>query len=381
MKENDPLLLKWRALGPSAPPHERRELFSAIVRAEMDAAALTGDDEPGGGLALSIECKMDALTGMAARPPPDLAAFEQGFHDLWYGVVAAGKTWPPDSPKHAELVLMLVSARARGDVLLRAAAAVGRPKIGGGDDDDDDGAAQHHQQEPGMMTASNNIEGDDGRLVAAALSNGARAWTDMPFLAEDFAAAFAGWQAMPRPHRAGLASLLGRLLAVGVGGDGLAVCALVVMRDALEEEAPPPAAGGGGAVVAPDLEPLRHLVRHAAARLLRLSDDDAAAAVRPGPPFAAAAAELSGLGRRARDAGVTVPPAGSGLSPERWAFWNVRLLEIIKESEGEGESRRFVDDARASLVRMWREEDIAWGPERSPPGRWDELTPAPCCPA
>ena len=91
MKENDPLLLKWRALGPSAPPHERRELFSAIVRAEMDAAALTGDDEPGGGLALSIECKMDALTGMAARPPPDLAAFEQGFHDLWYGVVAASR--------------------------------------------------------------------------------------------------------------------------------------------------------------------------------------------------------------------------------------------------------------------------------------------------
>ncbi|EJT82360.1 hypothetical protein GGTG_02333 [Gaeumannomyces tritici R3-111a-1] len=317
MKENDPLLLKWRALGPSAPPHERRELFSAIVRAEIDADALTGDES--GGLALSIESKIDALTSMAAHPPPDLAAFEQGFHDL--------------------------CARARGDVL--RAAAVG-PKIGG-----DDGA--QHQQGLGM--AASNI-GGDGRV--AALSNGARAWADMPFLAEDFAAAFAGWQAMPRPHRAGLAPLLGRLLAVGVGDAGLAVCALVVMRNALEEA---PVAGAGA--VAPDLEPLRHLIRHAAARLLRLSDD--AAAVMPGP----FAAELSGLGRRARDAGVTVPP-GSRLGPERWAFWNARLFEIIKESEGES---RFVDDARASLLRMWAEEDIAWGPERSPPGRWDELRP------
>jgi len=80
----------------------------------------------------------------------------------------------------------------------------------------------------GVLTCSRE------KIVVATASNGQKVWVDLPYLADDLRKRWIEHSNMAFQQRINLAAFTARLASVGVCGNALGPCALLLFRDALE---------------------------------------------------------------------------------------------------------------------------------------------------
>ncbi|KAE8137333.1 hypothetical protein BDV38DRAFT_247084 [Aspergillus pseudotamarii] len=169
-----------------------------------------------------------------------------------------------------------------------------------------------HAREMGVLCRRNTASGVQEE---ASTSNG-KIWVDLPFLAQEFQAAWNAADELPATERHNLSAFIARLSAWGVCGSELCVCALSIFRDMFETRRELTATGdqqGDGLLPIVDLLP-------AAVAWFELSGYKIESLCLSGQGF-----ESSAVGELAREAQV-VPD--NGFSTSRWLFWRRRLEEI-----------------------------------------------------
>lgn len=201
-------------------------------------------------------------------------------HSFWRTVLLAAQNYEAQNPKQDLILRHILVAREIG-ALTREAERVG--------------------EEP----------------VLALTSNGQRLWIDLPFLVEDF---YRSWLAdsmdiLPDQRR-NLAAFIARLASVGVCGDELMGCALLVFRDVFETPRKLISADSGSEVSVEDLLPAVaawfDFAHHKLHGMVERSYGEFADA------------EAAALGQLASNGGISQP----GFSPSRWSFWKQRVAEM-----------------------------------------------------
>ncbi|KAE8167792.1 hypothetical protein BDV40DRAFT_295417 [Aspergillus tamarii] len=169
-----------------------------------------------------------------------------------------------------------------------------------------------HAREMGILRRRNTTSGVEEE---ASTSNG-NIWVDLPFLVQEFQAAWNVAYELPAKQRHNLSAFIARLSAWGVCGSELCVCALSIFRDTFETRRGLTAADdqqGDSLLPIADLLP-------AAVAWFELSGYKIESLCLSGQGF-----ETSTVGELAREAQV-VPD--TGFSTSRWLFWRRRLEEI-----------------------------------------------------
>lgn len=122
-----------------------------------------------------------------------IGVFEVDLHDLWHKLIAVAKVTPADDAESDRIVAQVMRLRELGTLV---------------------------RKETGQR---------------AVVSNGQRMWTDLPFLAQDLRTEWAESLHLMTPEkRDNFAGFTSRLLESGIGGDGIAACALILLRETLE---------------------------------------------------------------------------------------------------------------------------------------------------
>ncbi|KAE8419265.1 hypothetical protein BDV36DRAFT_138614 [Aspergillus pseudocaelatus] len=91
-----------------------------------------------------------------------------------------------------------------------------------------------HAREMGVLRRRNTTPGVEEE---ASTSNG-KIWVDLPFLAQEFQAAWNAADELPATERHNLNAFIARLSAWGVCGSELCVCALSIFKDTFETRRP-----------------------------------------------------------------------------------------------------------------------------------------------
>jgi hypothetical protein len=206
--------------------------------------------------------------------------FEIELHDLWYTIIQAAKNYDHFNAKQDTLLRQILSAR-----------------------------------EMGTLTRTVMIGGSNETVIAQ--TSAGRIWSGLPFLRQDIRDAWKESLDLSIDHRRNLAAFIAKLVSVGTCNDGLAGCALLTFRDALETPRRLTASENGSEVPVADLLPA------VAAWLLSASDKLIALS---STAFHEFDPEFAVLGELAHNAQVTP----GGFSPARWKFWKGRL-ELISQ--------------------------------------------------
>ncbi|KIN05309.1 hypothetical protein OIDMADRAFT_142974 [Oidiodendron maius Zn] len=197
-------------------------------------------------------------------------------HAFWYTFIEAAKNFTCDSSKQDTLVRQIL-----------------------------------YVKEIGTVTAK--TQATDAILRT---SNDQKVWSDLPYLATDLEKACAD-DSMSATHRTNLHSFIARLASVGICGNTLTGCALLLLRDAFETPS------GDAKVPIGDLLPAISMwalyAPHKLAFILKHSSNDG---LDP---------KVLALGKLCREAGVT----SGGWSTLRWAFWEKQVEAIAKSDQRE----------------------------------------------
>ncbi|KNG90485.1 hypothetical protein ANOM_001220 [Aspergillus nomiae NRRL 13137] len=203
--------------------------------------------------------------------------YEYDMRELWYMIIQGAKITDASHPAQDRLANQILHARGMG-VLSR------RNKASGVEEE-----------------ASTS----DGKI-----------WVDLPFLAQEFQAAWKTADKLPARQRHNLSAFIARISAWGICDPELFVCALSIFRDTFETRRPLTAANDqqGG-----DLLPITDLLPAAVAwfELCAYKIESLC--------LEAQGFETSTIGDLAREAQVF---PDTGFSTSRWLFWRRRLEAI-----------------------------------------------------
>ncbi|KAB5571715.1 hypothetical protein GE09DRAFT_1185300 [Coniochaeta sp. 2T2.1] len=306
---------------------------SVMARAETEQEGLRdGDDntlwESAWSLVASINSRL-----LESGPSPDPALLDIDMHDLWHRYWHGAINTSPGNPKLDRLALSIIQIREQG-VLIRDSATHGSSK----------GSPTAREQNP------------EDEMPLAMTSNGARIWTDLPFLVEDMTAHWTHSRAtLSSAQRLSAAQFLAHIAAAGaVEDDALCGIALVVLRHTLET---PRQLGRLTAternqdrrsqdLTVADLLPSANAWLFTTGRkLVQLSDDE----WNESPADVGALGELVVDGARHDDPSEDVPAHG-GFSPQRWMWWLRRLEEIGTLAERDDRAKEIGEGERSLLT-------------------------------
>jgi len=186
-------------------------------------------------------------------------------------------------------------------------------------------------RELGAVTRHPNEE--NGGISSVSL-NGQRIWSDLPYLAEDISKAWKEHCKFSVEQRTNFAAFIARLASVGVCGNALTVCALLLFKDALETPRPISQNLESNQVPVQDLLPALHSwMFFAPHKLIRLALES----------FSDFTVTDSAFGSLVEDESL---PA-SGFDLEMWDIWERQLLQLINCGY-----QPVVDDATSLLHSM-----------------------------
>lgn len=141
---------------------------------------------------------------MNGNSPMDVLDID--LHDLWYNLIHVAKMTPADKADADQIVAQIIRIRELGDLCRHAA-----------------------------PNDTKNESHEDAQKEVAIASNGARMWTDLPFLVRDLRAAWTNsLYTMTTTERENLAGITTRLSTNNVCGARMTACALILFRAALE---------------------------------------------------------------------------------------------------------------------------------------------------
>ncbi|KAL6716761.1 hypothetical protein ACLMJK_006329 [Lecanora helva] len=234
-----------------------------------------------------------------------ISLYEPDIRELWYMLFGAARITSADHPAQDRLVAQVLFARGMGTV---------RRGVIVSDEREGEGGGRRGGEEKAVTR--------DGEM-----------WTDLPFLVEELERVWEGWLGMGREERVNLCAFVARLVAVGIGGDG--VCRVVVrgLKEVLEVERRVGSGEGDGddgagagevsikeliPSVVPWFEYCGYMIEGFAIEGRSFSEEGEGISTAPG--------ELAMKG------GV-VPT--NGFSVARWGFWKERLEELSRCEDGE----------------------------------------------
>jgi hypothetical protein len=259
-----------------------RERYSISYRSVIDREALDDESESPNGSTLWETIRGYILTTnfrYTSFPTP-IADFELDMRDLWHTFIQAARITNADDPAQDRLVSQLLYAHSMG-TLRRTA------------------------------TSGNSEE--------VVTSDGSRIWTDLPYLVQDMREAWGKSMELSPTHRHNLAAFTARLTALGVRGSDLSVCALWLLRAALET--PRRLTRGGDVSVAELLPACVAWFQYCNHKLLTLAVNNHV--------FAEIDPHFSEPGELAQNAGVS----HLGFSVSRWLFWRQRFKELSRDGD------------------------------------------------
>lgn len=202
-----------------------------------------------------------------------IAEFEWDVHELWYIFIQAARITAADDPAQDRLVAQLLYAQSLG-------------------------------------TLRRTTTGTEEEAIT---SDGARIWTDLPYLVSDLREAWLPSTDLSPTHRDNLTAFTARVTALGVRDPELSVCAVWLLRAALETPRPLTRADAGDEVPLAELPPACVAwFQYCSHKLLTLSVNNHASDPRYSNP-----------GALARDANISSP----GFSGARWLFWRPRFKQ------------------------------------------------------
>jgi hypothetical protein len=251
--------------------------FSALAREGIDKEASQGNNNT---LCETIDSMIHTTTARCTIDsfPPQVLDYE--LHTLWYVFFVAAQNFEVENPKQDTLIRQMLQIRELGAL---------------------------------KEKATNS---------SAVASNGAKIWSDLPYLVEDLQKY---WREesfkITTEQRTNLASFIARLVAVGVGADGPTELFVTLMRDTLEtpRRLSREDEGAEGVSVEELLPAVQVWLRYAARKLGSVGETK----IQGGT----VAVQLGSL---AQSKGVEE----CGFSASRWAFWKERLQELSKEGNG-----------------------------------------------
>jgi hypothetical protein len=253
--------------------------FSALAREGIDKEASQGNNNT---LCETIDSMIHTTTARCTIDsfPPQVLDYE--LHTLWYVFFVAAQNFEVENPKQDTLIRQLLQIRELGALKEK-------------------------------FTSS-----------SAVASNGAKIWSDLPYLVEDLEKY---WREealkITTEQRTNLASFIARLVAVGVGADGLTELFVTLMRDTLETPRRLSREDEGEGISVEELLPAVQVwLRFAARKLGSVSETKI--------PGGSVAVQLGSLAKSKGPKGVEE----GGFSASRWAFWKERLQELNKEGKG-----------------------------------------------
>lgn len=227
-----------------------------------------------------------------------ITIFEQDIHDLWYMFFQTAQITDADSPEHDRLVSQLIYAKELG--------------------------------------TSQRITGPTADTF--------RLWTDLPYLVGDIREAWEKKSMKLRPtQRHNFVAFTARLLALGVCDSGVSLCALWLLREALETPRPLIQAevDGDEVSVAELLPATIEWFQQSSPKLLSLAVKNRS--------FAEVDSQISLPGELARNAGINQ----AGFTVSRWVFWRKRFKEICRcENAQVAKEARLGFDAMISSGRL-----------------------------
>jgi hypothetical protein len=255
--------------------------FSALAREGIDKEASQGNNNT---LCETIDSMIHTTTARCTIDyfPPQVLDYE--LHTLWYVFFVAAQNFEVENPKQDTLIRQMLQIRELGAL---------------------------------KEKATNS---------SAVASNGAKIWSDLPYLVEDLQKY---WREesfkITTEQRTNLASFIARLVAVGVGADGLTELFVTLMRDTLETPRRLSREDEGEGISVEELLPAVQVwLRFAARKLGSVSETKI--------PGGSVAVQLGSLAKSKGPKGVEE----GGFSASRWAFWKERLQELNKEGKGGG---------------------------------------------
>ncbi|KAK4117094.1 hypothetical protein N656DRAFT_764388 [Canariomyces notabilis] len=311
-----------------------RVRISAIVQqANAESARQDGDGNMLWQSTWSMVASINSrLASTSAPSAPDPALLDHDMHDLWHTYWHGAINTAPNSSKLDRLALGIVQAREQGVCNLKLV----------------------HATEPGSESSLDESQHELVTLprVPATTSDGARIWTDLPFLAQDMTTHWTSdCAAMSSAQRLSGAQFLAMLAAAGAApDDALCGIALVVLREALETprplaavaDQPDPGRQMRDLGVADLLPAANAWLFTAGRKLVQLSDAERGDQFpdevgRLGELIVAVDAASSGGGGGGRGliGAGEVPPRHGGFSLQRWMWWLRRLEQIVSVATGD----------------------------------------------
>jgi Protein of unknown function (DUF3632) len=128
---------------------------------------------------------------------------EQDLHHIWHMVIEVAKLTPSEEGTQESLVFLLLHFKELG-------------------------------------TLHKNVKGGEQEAV---MENGMKVWKDLPYFATCLMIEWQKMAGMTAVQRVNLAAFTGKGVALGVGGDNVALCALLLLREALQLFARPEESG------------------------------------------------------------------------------------------------------------------------------------------
>lgn len=281
-----------------------RERFSQTSREEIDREAADDESKSNSQSSLWSTIRGYILNINYRYTVSDnhIILFEWDMHDLWYLFVQTAKITNADDPAQDRLVDQLLYAREMGTIRRRTT-------------------------------------GTDEEAIT---SDGLRIWTDLPYLAEDMREVWEKSMDMSPNHRHNFAAFTARLPALGVCDTGLSLCALWLLREALETPRQLTRPENGDKVSVADMLPACVAwFKYCSHKLLTLAVNNHS--------FAEVDLHLSAPGELARNANIEQ----AGFSVSRWLFWRQRFKDISRceDEQVAKEGRRGFD----SMINSGRE--------------------------
>ena len=278
-----------------------RERYSLSYRSLIDREAARDDSKasnPGSTSTLwqTIRCSILNTTHRYTSWTHLIADFDWDMHDLWHVFIQAARTTQADDPAQDRLVAQVLFARSLGTL---------------------------------RRTTTTGTEKEE-----AITSDGARIWTDLPYLVTDLREAWLNSSNLSPAHRHNLAAFTARLTALGICDADLSVCALWLLRTALETPRPLSPAEA-------DSDPSKELLsiidllpacitwfQHSNHKLLTLSVQNHVPTAPIPDPDPDPGLPLPEPGPLAQNAGISQP----GFSVPRWLFWRRRFKELSRST-------------------------------------------------
>lgn len=259
-----------------------RERYSASFRSAIEKEAENDESKSPNGSTLweTIHGYILTTNYRYTSGTPTIAELELDMRDLWHVVVQAARITEANDPAQDRLVSQLLYAHSMGTIRRK--------------------------------TTATEEEGEE----AVTPSEGARIWTDLPYLAKHMREAWERSTDLSPTHRHNLAAFTARATALGVRGPDLSVCALWLLRAALETARPLTRVENSDEVPIAELLPACIAwFRYCNHKLLTLAVNSHV--------FPALEPHLSEPGELAH----TLQP---GFSVARWLFWRQRFKELSR---------------------------------------------------